>query len=98
MRDRRLTYREKVYLLTVLVLPTEQVESRRRPGSKAIDGMGFYSLHVDYLAREMGRREHVVREAREGCIRKGWVSLVHTGTYGRPSCYQMLLGSEPPRE
>lgn len=86
-----LSYREKVYLLTVLSIEAETVDGKRREFSRAMDSQGKYTLHVDYIARAMGKTAHAVREAREGCEEKGWLQRVHEGTHGRPACYQAFV-------
>lgn len=95
IQSRELTYREKCYLLTLLSLKSEHVDGRRRYGSKALGPDGKYSLHLDYIAAAMGASEHAVREARQGCLAKEWLSEVHPATHGRPACYQILVKTEP---
>jgi hypothetical protein len=95
LTDPELSYPEKLYLVTVIMLKAEVLDGHRRPGSKAMGPDGKYALHVDYVAWGMGRTEKAVLDARRKLERAGWLSRVYPGTYGRPACYQALLRSRP---
>lgn len=95
LADPRLSPREKVYVFTVAMVRAETLNGRRRPGSRGMNERAVYSLHPDYIARCMGASVDAVRRAREALSSAengSWLSLVHPGTYGRPACYQALVG------
>lgn len=79
-----LTWREKAYLIRV----TELGGQSARRGSKAMGWDGQFALHLDYIARMLGAHPDTVSDAQKGCLRKGFLSLVHPPAYGRPATYQ----------
>jgi len=80
-----------MFMVTVLTLGTEYVDGKRRHGSKGIGPDGKFSLHLDYLARAVQTSQANVKYLRRGCQAAGFISTVHEGTHGRPSCYQALV-------
>jgi len=88
-----LSYAEKVYLLRMVDLDAERdpETGERRPGAHRMRADGHYAHHVDYIAAAMGASSHAVERAQFGCLRKGYLSMVHRPTFGRPTTYQALI-------
>lgn len=86
-----LTYGQKVFIVLVATLKPEYVDGKRRYGSKAMGTDGTFSLHLDYIAKVLGTSVDNAKKLREGCARHGHLSLVHKGTFGRPSAWQALV-------
>lgn len=83
-----LTPAEKNYMVTVVVIRAEYVNGDRRHGSKAMGPDGQFTLHRDYLAKALNTSPEGVRKLRRSLVRKQALTLVHTGTFGRPSTWQ----------
>lgn len=86
-----LTYGQKVFMFLAATLKPEYIDGSRRHGSKAMGPDGVFSLHLDYLAKALGTSLDNAKKLREGCVRQGHLSLVHKGTFGRPSAWQALV-------
>jgi hypothetical protein len=86
-----LTYAEKAYMVVVSTIRAEHVDGVRRHGSKAMGHDGKFSLHLDYLAAAMSATPNAVRKLSRSLARKKHLSLVHEGTFGRPTTWQALV-------
>lgn len=86
-----LTYGQKVFMVLAVTLKPEYVDGQRRHGSKAMGPDGTFSLHLDYIAKALGTSVDNAKKLREGCAKHGHLSLVHKGTFGRPSAWQALV-------
>ena len=85
-----LSYAERLFLIVACTIATEYVDGKRRHGSKAMDHSGRFSLHTDYLAGALNTTAEGVRKLRLRLENDGALSLVHPGTFGRPSMWQAL--------
>lgn len=86
-----LTYGQKVFMVLAATLKPEYIDGKRRHGSKAMGPDGVFSLHLDYIAKVLGTSVNNAKKMREGCARHGHLSMVHKGTFGRPSAWQALV-------
>ncbi|WP_221176994.1 hypothetical protein [Nocardioides pocheonensis] len=91
MGSRELTPAQQMFMMAVLTLRSERIDGTVRFGSKAMGPDGKFTLHLDYLARALNTSPDNVKYLRRGCQSKGYLSEVHRGTHGRPSCYQALV-------
>lgn len=81
---------ERLFLLTVVHLPTEYVDGERRPGSQGMTAGGNFALHYDYLARALHTSPGNVRKLAQRLEAKGVLSKRWPGTFGRPAGYEAL--------
>ena len=86
-----LTYGQKVFIMLAASLKPEYIDGKRRHGSKAMGPDGKFSLHLDYIAKALGTSVDNAKKLREGCARHDHLSMVHKGTFGRPSTWQAMV-------
>lgn len=89
--DPDLSYRDKLYMITVATVTAEYRDGKRRYGSRAMDESGRFALNVDYIARCMGKTEHAANEARKALQESRWLDRIHESRHARPATYQALL-------
>ncbi|MBM7506545.1 hypothetical protein JOE61_000359 [Nocardioides salarius] len=81
---------ERLFLITLVHLPTEYVDGVRRSGSRGMDAGGKFSLHYDYIACAMHTSPENVKKLAQRLEAKGYLSKRWRGTYGRPAGFEAL--------
>lgn len=81
---------ERVFLVTLVHLPSEYVDGVRRSGSQGIDERGNFALHYDYLARALHTSPENVKKQAQRLVARGFLSKRFPGTFGRPAGFQAL--------
>lgn len=79
------------FMVLVIHLGPQTVDGERRHVRKAMCWNGHFALHLDYIGKALGISPDGVKYLRRECEKKGYLSEVHRGSYGRPSTDQALV-------